>query len=60
MLQEERQELKEYIGNAIRNNESNYSAFAVDRSQQVLYEIRNGMNEGTIQRIHVLRYLVRL
>jgi metallo-beta-lactamase family protein len=46
---EERQKLKEYIGNAIRNNERVIiPAFAVDRSQQVLYEIRNGIIEGTI------------
>lgn len=46
---EERQKLREYIGNAIRNNERVIiPAFAVDRSQQVLYEIRNGINEGTI------------
>ena len=46
---EERQKLREYIGNAIRNNERVIiPAFAVDRSQQVLYEIRNGINEGSI------------
>ena len=49
ITKEERQKLKEYIGNAIRNNERVIiPAFAVDRSQQVLYEIRNGMNEGII------------
>lgn len=45
----ERQKFIEYIGNAIRNNERVIiPAFAIDRSQQVLYEIRNGIKEGII------------
>lgn len=48
-MKEERQKLINYIGDAIRNNERVIiPAFAVDRSQQVLYEIRNGINEGII------------
>lgn len=45
----ERQKFIEYIGNATRNNERVIiPAFAIDRSQQVLYEIRNGIKEGII------------
>ncbi|NLD47367.1 MAG: hypothetical protein GX660_09235 [Clostridiaceae bacterium] len=45
----QRQKLREYIGNALKNNERVIiPAFAVDRSQQVLYEIRNGMMQGII------------
>ncbi|HHU20691.1 MAG TPA: MBL fold metallo-hydrolase [Bacilli bacterium] len=45
----ERQQLIEYMGSAIENNERIIiPAFAVDRSQQILYEIRNGMMQSII------------
>lgn len=45
----ERQKFIEYIGEAIKNNERVIiPAFAIDRSQQVLYEIKTGIKQGTI------------
>lgn len=45
----ERENYQNYIGNAIKNNERVIiPAFAIDRTQQVLYEIKNGIDQGII------------
>jgi len=46
---DDRKALIEYIGDAIRNNERVIiPAFAVDRTQQLLYELKNGKIQGII------------
>ena len=46
---EERKNFQDYIGNTIKNNKRVIiPAFAIDRTQQVLYEIKNAMDQGII------------
>lgn len=48
-IAKERLNLRKYIGNAIKANQRVIiPAFAVDRTQQVIYEIKVGMDEGLI------------
>jgi metallo-beta-lactamase family protein len=46
---QQRVKFREYIGNAVKNNKRVIiPAFVIDRTQQVLYEIKVGMEQGII------------
>ena len=54
--QKEREEFREYVGQATKAKEKVFiPAFALDRTQQVIYEIKQGMDEGIIPRDTVVK-----
>lgn len=52
----DRKKFKKYLGNAIMNGDRVIiPAFVLDRTQQVLYEIKQGMEEGIIPRSTIVK-----